>query len=165
MHLCHKEVGECHLLQSRWIQHALTCCVSAGFLNQLIIIKLIILVNSIDIPNMQNDIIIDLLINLLLNDFCNFNETSAAWCKLDYLLYNISPLEQSRTLFFAPHKMVRLGSWDDGQCENYTSFLGEDLVRIYRCFDLQSLADDEGFLRIPTGCSNRFGVQCCCKIH
>ena len=61
--------------------------------------------------------------------------------------------------------MVRIGSWDDGQCENYTSFLGEDLVRIYWYFDLQSLTDDERFLPIPTGCSYPFGVQCYYKIH
>jgi hypothetical protein len=85
MNLSHEEVGEPHLLQSRWIQHAITCCVSAEFLNQLIIIiiKLIILENAIDIPNMHNDIIIDLLLYLLLNDFCSLNATSAAWCKLD----------------------------------------------------------------------------------
>lgn len=107
----------------------------------------------------QHDIIIDLHIYLLLNDFCSFQETSSAWCKLDYLLYDISPLEQSQTVLFAPFKMVRLGSWDHGQCEKYTSFLGKDLTRIYCCFDLQSFTDDEGFFHIPTGCSNHFGVQ------
>lgn len=64
---------------------------------------------------MQHDIIIDLHVYLLLNDFCSFHETSAAWCKLDYLLDDVSPLEQSQTVLFAPFKMVRLGSWDHGQ--------------------------------------------------
>jgi hypothetical protein len=80
--------------------------------HQLINIKVVILANAINIPNMQTHVMADLVTVLSLIDLCNYYEYNTAWFTMNDLLYDISPVEDSHVLLFVPHKGVRHGSLD-----------------------------------------------------
>jgi hypothetical protein len=79
----------------------------------------------------------------------------------DFILHDI-PFEEEAGDALPPRQNIRFDSWTDQKCYKETSFNKAQLKRIYRCFMLQSVADDtNGVIRVATGHTNQRGVQCC----
>lgn len=163
MHLCHAEVSNRAKIQRAWLRHGFEANLAAQALQQLIIIKIILLQNIIITPaNANVNTIVDFLIHLGGQDFDQYVDVVLFWFRLDHLLHDISPLEESRALLFAPRRDLDLSSWDDGTSENYTSFNSSDLHLIYDLFGLEAVANaNNGYIRAYTGYNNSRGVACC----
>mmetsp|Transcript_29976 Transcript_29976/g.51043 ORF Transcript_29976/g.51043 Transcript_29976/m.51043 type:complete len:159 (-) Transcript_29976:35-511(-) len=65
-----------------------------------------------------------------------------------------------------PSRNIRFNSWDDHTCYIKTTFDKNKLLRIYRCFGLEDIAaQNNGYIRIPTGYLNQRGVPCVYNFH
>ena len=85
--------------------------------------------------------------------------------RFDYILHDIPPEEEAE-VSVPQRQNIRFTSWSDQQCYDRTNFGKEKLLRIYACFGLQTIADqDDGFINIPTGNINQRGVACRYKFH
>ncbi len=85
--------------------------------------------------------------------------------RFDYILHDIPPEEEAE--LFVPEKQhIRFHSWTDQECNDKTNFGKDHLLRIYDCFGLQALADENhGFIKVPTGFNNQRGVPCYYNFH
>jgi hypothetical protein len=168
MHLSHKDVGLRHRIQKKWIDDAYAGAFTAQLLHQLIIFQALLVSGTINAPNNNANIIIDFLIQLTSLHHKNYVDFVAVWFQLDHLLHDIDPLEAARAgLPTVPHQALTLDSWDDDRCYKRTSFRRCQLGEIYRLFDLPHCneAGADGYLRIPTGCTNSRGTACNYRIH
>mmetsp|Transcript_21584 Transcript_21584/g.33391 ORF Transcript_21584/g.33391 Transcript_21584/m.33391 type:complete len:504 (+) Transcript_21584:121-1632(+) len=106
-----------------------------------------------------------------INVFINYN--IACWIesfnthriceRLDYILHDIPPEEHQAA---QPSRNIRFNSWDDHTCYIKTTFDKNKLLRIYRCFVLEDIAaQNNGYIRIPTGYLNQRGVPCVYNFH
>lgn len=75
--------------------------------------------------------------------------------RLDYLLHDISPEEEEDLVAFKPSKNVRFSTWTDQDCYEETGFNKHKLKRIYRCFRLEQIANNNGgMIRVNNGPNN-----------
>ena len=165
MHLSHKEIGTRHKLHTSWLGSVVGGSLNDALLQQILILKILLVMKILNPPNLNAGIIVNFLLHLISIDSGSFGAIVAAWIRLDHHLHDISPLESSRSLLITPNQSIRFASWDDGQCYAYTSFLGKDLRRIYNLFGLANIADAFGFIRISHGGTNQRGEVCCYRFH
>ncbi|NCF89935.1 MAG: hypothetical protein GWQ05_03100 [Verrucomicrobiaceae bacterium] len=164
MHLSHGEVSTRRKLQKIWRDSILATAINESLLQHLLILKVLLVANIINLPNLPA-VIVDVLVNITSLQHVSHSALVSTWLLLDHFLHDINILEESRALLFTPHRRVRLSDWDDQQCNKNTSFLHRDLLKIYHLFGLANIADHQGFIRVPTGGTNSRGVACCYKIH
>lgn len=165
MHLHHSEVSLRRRIQTSWIKNALQAQLMLTFLPQLITLKLLVLSNAAHLQNANTDIAIDLLLQLINIECFNYQTFARAFFSIDHLIYDITPDEEARNLQFSPCRNIRFDSWDDQKCLNYTSFRKDDLLRIYKLFDLENQCDQNGFIRVATGGVNQNNMPCCYRFN
>lgn len=151
MHLSHEEVGIRHKLQKSWLKSIVNAYANEALMQQLIVLKFILVARIINPPNLNAGIIVDFLLHLTAMGYNSYGTIVAAWYRFDHLMHDITPLEESQSLLLKPAQNIRLDSWDDGLCRMYTGFLGDDLREIYRLFGLTNVADAHGIIRVSTG--------------
>jgi hypothetical protein len=88
-----------------------------------------------------------------------------AWFRIDCSLHDISPLELSCPLNFLPKANIQLGVWDNAECMINTNFSDSILQQIYDLFALQNIANQQGYICIPTGGRYQRGVLCHYQKH
>ena len=72
--------------------------------------------------------------------------------RLDYLLYDITPDEEEEHVGYRPSREIRFHSWTNQECYENTGFTKVQLFRIYNCFGLQNIANDnDGVISVPSG--------------
>ena len=165
MMLSHGEIGTRHQLHVAWLKSITAASINEAVLHQLLILKVLLITNVILPPNINIDAILDFIVHLTSVGHATYGVLVSTWLRLDHLLYDITPLEASYSSQFTPYQNVRLDDWDDLYCKKYTSFLGNTLRDIYRLFGLANIADNDGFIHIPTGHTNDHGVACRYRIH
>lgn len=85
--------------------------------------------------------------------------------RFDYILHDIPP-EEEAAVFVPPNQDIRFESWSDQECREKTNFGIGQLRRIYACFGLQAIADDnDGYIKVPTGHTNQRGAPCYYNFH
>ncbi len=70
------------------------------------------------------------------------------WFRLDHLLHDIGPQEEAIPLTYMPCRTINISDWNDATCDYLTSFNNSELCEIYGLFDINSRADDDGYIRI-----------------
>lgn len=163
MHLYHIEVSLRQNIQRTWIRNTLLAQQCLLFLLQLIAIKLLIL--NAPGANTVADATVDILIQLTNVDCQGYRSLARELFLLDHKIYDITPGEEALALQFKQPNNIRFASWDDQYCLNYTSYRKDDLLRIYNLFGLANAADNDGCIRVSTGCTNSRGRECCYRIN
>ena len=98
MQLSHAEVGNRAKLQQAWLQHLFDVHTAAQELHQFLIAKILISPNLIQLSD-EAKYIVTMIINVVLllkgHDFERCVSKSIFWFRLDHLLHDISPQEES----------------------------------------------------------------------
>ena len=88
------------------------------------------------------------------------------WFWLDTHLHDIPVMEDIHPSDrYQARRHVRLHTWNDSKALNFTRFRVDQLIRLYDCFHIAILADDEEVIRIPTGKTNQRGRACTYCFH
>jgi hypothetical protein len=158
MHLHILEVGDRHRIQTNWINHATVAQVTGDIIQQLVLLKLLLLLA----PQQNNHVsfLIDILIQIHGIEYSAYIDAVIAWFRLDHICFDINPLEETRVLNFFPAQNIRLGDWDDAKCYLNTSFSSSVLREIYNHFGLEHVANQDGIIRVPTGGRDSRGALC-----
>jgi hypothetical protein len=75
---------------------------------------------------------------------------------------NLTQEEETRHVGYTPRKYVDFASWSDQDCYQNTGFNKCKLEQIFKCFGLQTIADqNDGYIRVYNGSVNSDGRACC----
>jgi hypothetical protein len=95
------------------------------------------------------------------NFFYHLNKFISCY-RLDYLLHDITPEEEAMHVGFTQRKNIDFECWSDQECYQNTGFNKCKLERIFKCFGLQTNADQiDGYIRVYNGSVNSDGRACC----
>lgn len=157
MHLSHNQVCFRNTLQREALYQG-----SVAFAN-LLAVPLLIPLYAYARETIGDDLLQGVVMTLLSVNLATFRRAVNNFnlCqRFDYILHDIPPQEEAE-LFIPPRQNIRFNSWNDQQCYDKTNFGKDKLLRIYACFGLQAIADEnDGFIRVPTGHVNQNGVPC-----
>ena len=162
LHLTNLQVGYMQKLQRR--------CFFAGAnsLNKLLTIFQLVFVYNYIQNNVDDDALSTLVLAVLhlsLASFANSTHIFSVCERFDYFLYDITE-EEEDGIYIPPRQNIRFHSWDDQLCYDKTNFTKSQLLRIYNCFGLQTIANqNNGFIKVPTGHLNAHGRICCYNFH
>ena len=103
-HLFVKEIGERHRIQIAWLERAFRANTAIDLLQQLLVLKILIIRNAIAVPNSNAalPLVANFLLLLAIIQYNDLTASATAWFRLDHLLYDINPLEQPGPMRFLP---------------------------------------------------------------
>ena len=102
-------------MQFQWLKSTFDTQLSLEFLQNIMLAKVLIIQGVVQPAHPNAHQILNALLYSQIQNVDINASNSFFWFRMDHLLHDITPLEESQSLLFMPARNIRLNHWDDAR--------------------------------------------------